>query len=55
MYRYLLYFKLYDIVILLISVFHTLLLWSAPVGGNASQIAVKPVNLTTDLRDDQTD
>ncbi len=36
---YILYFKLYDIIILLNSVFHTLPLRSAPVGGSASQIA----------------
>ncbi len=30
-YRYLLYFKWYDIIILLISVFHTLLFGSSPV------------------------
>ncbi len=38
-YRYLLYFKRYDIIILLNSVFHTLQLQNAPVGGSASQIA----------------
>ncbi len=46
-----LYFKLYDIIILLNSVFHTLLLLNAPVGGSASQIAAQPVNLTTEQRD----
>ncbi len=43
-YQYLLYFKRYDIIILLISVFHTLLFRSA------SQIAANPVNLTTEQR-----
>ncbi len=47
-YRYLLYFKRYDIIILLISVFHMLLF-------HASQIAANPVNLTPEQRDDQTD
>ncbi len=42
-YRYLLYFKRYDIIILLSSVFHTLQLQNAPVGGSASQIAAQPV------------
>ncbi len=50
-YRYLLYFKRYDIIILLISVFHTLLFRSSPLGGSASQIAASPVNLTTEQRD----
>ncbi len=50
-YRYILYFKLYDIIILLNSVFHTLLLRSAPVGVSASQIAAQPVNVTTEQRD----
>ncbi len=36
-YRYILYFKQYDIIILLNSVFHMLQLRSAPVGGIASQ------------------
>ncbi len=36
-YRYILYFKQYDVIILLGSVFHTLRLQSAPVGGSASQ------------------
>ncbi len=44
-YRYLLYFKRYDIIILLISVFHTLLFRSA------SQIAANPVNLTAEKHD----
>ncbi len=43
---YLLYLKRYDLIILLISVFHTLLFRSAPVGGSASQIAAQPVNMT---------
>ncbi len=42
-YRYILYFKRYDIIILLNSVFHMLLFRSSPVGGSASQIAVQPV------------
>ncbi len=42
-YRYILYFKRYDIIILLNSVFHTLQLRNTPVGGSASQIAVQPV------------
>ncbi len=50
-YRYLLYFKRYDIIFLLISVFHTLLFRSSPVGGSASQIAANPVNLTAEQRD----
>ncbi len=50
-YRYLLYFKRYNIIILLISVFHTLLFRSSPLGGSASQIAASPVNLTTEQRD----
>ncbi len=50
-YRYLLYFKWYDIIILLISVFHALLFRSSPLGGSASQIAASPVNLTTEQRD----
>ncbi len=33
------------------SVFHTLLLRSAPVGGSASQIAAQPVNVTTEQHD----
>ncbi len=41
-YRYILYFKRYEIIILLNSVFHTLLLRSAPVGDSASQIAAQP-------------
>ncbi len=41
-YRYILYFKQYKIIILLNSVFHTLLLRSAPVGDSASQIAAQP-------------
>ncbi len=45
---YILYFKRYDIIILLNSVFHTLLLRSAPVGGSASQMAAQPVNVTTE-------
>ncbi len=49
--RYLLYFKRYDIIILLISVFHTLLFRSSTLGGSASQIAASPVNLTTEQRD----
>ncbi len=49
-YQYLLYFKPYDIIILLNSVFHMLLLRSAPVGGSASQIAAQPVNVTTEQR-----
>ncbi len=48
---FILYFKWYDIIILLNSVFHTLLLLNAPVGGSASQIAAQPVNLTTEQRD----
>ncbi len=50
-YRYILYFKRYDIIILLNSVFHTLQLRNAPVGVSASQIAVQPVNVTTEQRD----
>ncbi len=50
-YRYLLYFKRYNIIILLNSVFHTLQLQNAPVGGSASQIAAQPVNVTTEQRD----
>ncbi len=50
-YRYLLYFKRYDIIILLSSVFHTLQLQNAPVSGSASQIAAQPVNVTTEQRD----
>ncbi len=50
-YRYILYFKRYNIIILLNSVFHTLLLRSAPVGGSASQIAAQPVNVTTEQHD----
>ncbi len=42
-YLYILYFKWYDIIILLNSVFHTLQLRNTPVGGSASQIAVQPV------------
>ncbi len=49
--QYLLCLKWYNIIILLISLFHTLLFRCSPVGGSASQIAVKPVNLTTELRD----
>ncbi len=45
-YRYLLYLKRYDIIILHNSVFHTLLFRSSPVGGSASQIAAHPVNVT---------
>ncbi len=40
-YRYLLYFKRYDIIILHNSVFHMLLF-------RASQIAAHPVNVTTE-------
>ncbi len=50
-YRYFLYFKQYDIIILLNSVFHTLQLQNAPVGDSASQIAAQPVNVTTEQRD----
>ncbi len=39
-------FQRYDIIILHISVFHTLLFRSSPVGGSASQIAAHPVNVT---------
>ncbi len=46
-YRYILYFKRYDIIILLNSVFHTLQLR----GGSASQIAAQPVNVTTEQHD----
>ncbi len=42
------YFKRYDIIILHNSVFHTLLFRSSPVGGSASQIAARPVNVTTE-------
>ncbi len=49
---YILYFKRYDIIILLNSVFHTLQLQNAPVGGSASQIAAQPVNVTTEQRDE---
>ncbi len=42
-YRYILYFKLYNIIILLNSVFHTLQLRNATVGRSAYQIAVQPV------------
>ncbi len=45
-YRYILYFKRYDIIILLSWVFHTLLLRSP-----SAQIAVQPVNVTTERRD----
>ncbi len=45
-YLYILYFKRYDIIILLNLAFHTLLFRSSPVG--ASQIAAQPVNLTTE-------
>ncbi len=34
-YRFILYLKRYDIIILLNSVFHTLQLRNAPVGGSA--------------------
>ncbi len=47
-YRYLLYLKWYDIIILHNSVFHTLLFRSSPVGGSASQIAAHPVNVTAE-------
>ncbi len=39
---YILYFKRYDIIILLNSVFHVLLLQSSPAGGSAPQIARGP-------------
>ncbi len=55
---YLLYFKRYDIIILHISVFHTLLFRGSPVGGSASQIAAHPVNVTLEQVNntmDQTD
>ncbi len=42
-YRYILYFKRYNIIILLNSVFHMLQLRNAPVGRSADQIAVQPV------------
>ncbi len=42
------YFKRYDIIILRNSVFHTLLFRRSPVGGSASQIAARPVNVTTE-------
>ncbi len=50
-YRYILGFKRYDIIMLLNSVFHTLLLQSTPVGGSASKIAAQPVNVKTEQRD----
>ncbi len=50
-YWYILYLKWYDIIVLLNSVFHTLQLQNAPVGGSASQIAAQPVNVTTEQRD----
>ncbi len=50
-YRYLLYFKQYDIKILFNSVFHALLSRSSPVGGSASEIAAQPVNVTTEQHD----
>ncbi len=47
-FMYLLYIKRYVIIIFLISVFHTLLLQSSPVGGSAFQIAAQTVvNVTT--------
>ncbi len=48
---YILYFKRYDIIISLNSVFHMLQLKNAPVGGSDSQIAAQPVNVTTEQRD----
>ncbi len=45
-------------MILYISVFHTLLFRSSPVGGSASQIAAYPVNVTPEQVNntmDQTD
>ncbi len=47
MYLYILYFKRYDIIILLNSVFHMLQLQNAPVSGSASRIAAQPVKVTT--------
>ncbi len=54
-YRYILYFKRYDIIILLNSLFHMLQIQNAPVGCNASQIAAQSVHVTTEQRDDQID
>ncbi len=48
------YFKRYNIIILHNPVFHTLLFRSSPVGSSASQIAARPVNVTTEQVNNRT-
>ncbi len=49
-YRYIIYFKWYDIIILLNSVFHTQQLQNTPIG-SASQIVAQWLNVTTEQCD----